>query len=107
VIADLIGGQKNQMKVFVMGEVSCPLGAAAGSHIGFTSDYRFNIMGFGFLIKINGAKEVAMVRHRHGGHAEILDLLEQGRELVGPIEEAILGVKMKMNELCRHSCSPS
>ncbi|GJL69395.1 MAG: hypothetical protein NPIRA06_20300 [Nitrospirales bacterium] len=44
-----------------------------------------------------------MVGHGDGGHAEILHLLEQGCELVGPVEEAILGVKMEMNELCRHS----
>ena len=95
------------MKIFVMRKVSCPLRAVARSHIGFTPDNRLDIMSFGFLIKINGAKEIAMVSHGDGGHTEILHLLEQGCELVGPVEEAILGVKMKMNELCWHSYGPS
>ena len=107
VIANLIGSQKNQMKILVMRKVPCPLGAIARSHIGFTSDNRLHIMSLGFLIKINGAKEVAMVGHGDGGHAEILHLLEQGCELVSPVEEAILSVKMEMNELCWHSCDPS
>jgi hypothetical protein len=95
------------MKVFVMGEVPGPLAPVTGSHIGFTSDNRLDVMGFGFLIKINGAKEIAMIGHGHGRHAKIFYLLEQGCELVGPIEEAILSVKMEMNELCWHSGSPS
>ena len=95
------------MKILVMSKMSGPLAPAAGRHIGFTANNRLDIMGFGFLIKINGAKKIAMVGHGHGGHTKILDLLEQRCELVGPVEEAILGVKMEMNELCRHSCSPS
>lgn len=106
-IANLIGSQKNQMEILVMRKVPCPLSAAARSHIGFTSDNGLHVMGFGFLIKINGAKEIAMIGHGDGGHAEILHLLEQGCELVGPVEQAILGVKMKMNELCWHSYGPS
>ena len=53
---------------------------------------------FGFLIKINSAKQVAMVRHGDGRHTVILHLLKEWSELVGPIKEAILRVKMEVNE---------
>jgi hypothetical protein len=83
----------------MMGQVSGSLASAARCHIGLTANDGLDIMGFGFLIKIDGAKEIAMVGHRDSGHPEIFDLLKEGCELVGPIQEAILSVQVKMNKL--------
>ena len=51
-------------------------------------------MGFGFLIKIDGAKEIAMVGYRDSGHLKIFDLLKEWGELIGPIQEAVLSMQM-------------
>ncbi|HTK88070.1 MAG TPA: hypothetical protein VL329_10075 [Nitrospiraceae bacterium] len=39
-----------------------------------------------------------MVGHGHGGHAEVFHLLDERLNLIRPIEQAVLGVEVKMNE---------
>src|SRR2546425_8469042 len=38
-----------------------------------------------------------------GWHSEILRFLHQGVDLIGPVEQTILGVEVKVDELGRHA----
>jgi hypothetical protein len=38
-----------------------------------------------------------------GRHAEILGFLDEGVDLVGPVEETVLGVNVEVDELGRHA----
>ncbi len=102
-IAGQIRGQQDEMIVIVVRESAVFLGvAAAGRHIGFTADDGFDPVRLGFLIKLNRAKQVAMVGHGHGRHAEGFDLLYERFDLIGAVEKTELGVQMQMDEGSTH-----
>ena len=86
------------MIILIVGKVASFLAAAVRGHIGFATDNGLDAVILGFLIKVNSTKEVTMVRHRNGGHPVIFHLLKEWSELVGPIKEAILRVKVEVNE---------
>ena len=86
------------MIILIVCEMAGFLTAAAWGHIRFTADNGLDAVILGLLIKINSAKQVAMVRHRDGRHTVILHLLKEWSELVGSIKEAILRVKVEVNE---------
>jgi hypothetical protein len=49
--------------------------------------------------EFDGPEEVAVVGHGHSRHTKPLALLHQRVDLVGPVEKAVLGVEMEMDEL--------
>ena len=51
------------------------------------------------LVKLDGAEEVAVVGDGQGGQLLGLRLLHQGVEPVGPVQQTVLGVKMKVTEI--------
>src|SRR5207247_10721038 len=50
-------------------------------------------------IEVDRPEEVAVVRQRDRGQAQILRLLDELLELRGAVEEAVLGVDVEVNEL--------
>lgn len=102
VIPNLIGREQNQMVILIMREVPRFLTSAAWGHIGFAADNGFDTVILGFLIEIDCPKQVAMVRHGHSRHSVLFHLLKERRELVGSIKEAILRVKVEVNEFGGH-----
>ena len=51
-----------------------------------------------FSKELDRAEHVAMIGHRDRGHAGLLGVLEQRRDLVGAVEQAVLGMDVKMDE---------
>jgi len=98
VVALQIGCQEDQVVIVVVSEEPFALPAIARSKIGFTSNDGFYALGMGFLVKINGTKEVAVVRHGDGGLAKFSNLRKQRVQLVGAIKEAVVRVEMKVDE---------
>jgi len=79
---------------------------AAKRHVGFASDDGFNTGTLGFSVKLDGAEHVAMICHGYRWLAECFDLLHEGLNLVGAVEQTELGVQMEMNEgRCHVNCS--
>lgn len=78
------------------------LTAAARGHIGFATNDGFDAMIFCFLIEIDGAKQIAMIGHGHGWLAKCLYLIKQWGKLIGPIQQAIVSMKVKVDELGGH-----
>src|SRR4029077_18403846 len=52
--------------------------------------------------KVEGAEHVAVVGDRHRGHPELGDALAQLGQLVRAVEQGILAVKVKVNEVAEH-----
>ena len=70
----------------------------ARSHVGFTPDDGFDPCFFCFAVELDGPEHVAMVGHRHGRLTKGFDLLDQGLNLIGAVQQTELGVEMKMHE---------
>ena len=87
------------MVIVVMGETAVLLRMAASQrHIGFAPDDGFDPGSFGFSIKLDGAEHIAMVCHGHGRLAECFDLLYEGIDLIGAVEQTKLSVQVEMHE---------
>ena len=95
------------MVVLIVSQLAIPFAPVAGGHIGLTADYRFHPVFLGFLVELNGPKHVAMIGHGDGRHTKGTDLLEKGIKLICAVEETILSMEVKMNELRGHSLFPS
>jgi hypothetical protein len=50
------------------------------------------------LLKIDGAVKIAMIRHRHGRHAQLGHPRDQLRNAAQAIEEAVVGVDVEVDE---------
>ena len=91
------------MVVVIMCEVTAVLvQAAAGSHVGFAANDRFDPEFFRLAIELDRAEHVTVIGYRDGGLAERFDLLNQRIDLIRPVEKAELGVDVEMNELRCH-----
>ena len=53
--------------------------------------------------EVHGAEDVAVVRHGHGGHVQFLGALAQQLGVACAVQHGVVGMKMKMNEIGRHS----
>ena len=104
-VAGPVRRQQDQVKVLVMGKLALafPVEAALGGHVGLAADDRFDAGGGGLLVELDGAKEVSVVGNGDGRHAEILGFLDEGVDLVGPVEETVLGVDVEVDKLGRHA----
>ena len=76
----------------------------AGSNVELASDYRFNATLLGLGVELNRSMHVTVVGHRDSWLTELRGVRDYFLELISPIEEAVLGVKMEVNEL-RHVAS--
>ena len=53
--------------------------------------------------EVDGAVDVAMVGHGGGGLADFAEVAGEFVDIAGAIEERVIGVKMKVGELCCHT----
>ena len=51
--------------------------------------------------KLNGAEDVAVVGHGHGGHAQLLHAPDQLVDVAGAVEQGVIGMQVKVDEV-RH-----
>ncbi len=91
--------EQNQVVVVVVREVRILLEPTARRHVGFAPDDGFDPRFLRFPVELHRPEHVAMIGHRDGRLPERLHLLHQGVDLVGAVEEAVLGMEMQMNEL--------
>ena len=65
------------------------------------SDDRFDPMLVGRIDEVHCAKDIAVIGHGHGGHAELFHSLAELFDVTGAIEQGIVSVQVQVNEL-RH-----
>ncbi len=107
-----LGNRRQLHQVFVAGnihgqednvEVALHLVAAlAGSHIKLAADDRFYPRLFGLDVKLKGAIHRAMISDGDTVHPILLALVKEVGNTDGPIQQAILGMDVKMNKSSAH-----
>jgi hypothetical protein len=67
-------------------------------NIDFAADNGLDPFFSGRLVELDGSEEIPVIGHGYGLHAGLPDLLHEWRDLVCPIQKAILGVDMKVDK---------
>jgi len=73
--------------------------AAALGHIDFAADDGLDVALAGFIEEIRGGEEIAVVRDRHCGHLLAGCFIQELGGFASSVEQAVIGVDVKMNEL--------
>jgi hypothetical protein len=55
-------------------------------------------------VEVDGAEQLAVIRHGQGRHAHAGGLGEQVIDPGGPVEHRVLGVHVEVREAARHDC---
>jgi hypothetical protein len=53
--------------------------------------------------EVDGTKDVAVISHCGGSLAESAEVVGELIDVAGTVEEGVIGVKMKVGELCCHT----
>ena len=73
--------------------------AATLGHVDFAADDRFDVALAGFIEEIGGGEEIAVIGDGHGWHFLPGRFVQELAGFAGPIEQAVIGVNVKMNKL--------
>ncbi len=73
--------------------------AAALGHVDLAADDGLDVALAGFIEEIRSGKEIAMIGDGHGGHFLAGRFIQKLGGFASPIEQAVIGVNVKMNEL--------
>ena len=76
----------------------------AGRDVELAPNDRLNPALLRLIVELNGTVHVTVVRHGYRWLAELRRVRDNFFELISPVEEAVLGMKMEVNEL-RHVAS--
>ena len=75
------------------------IAAIAGREIRFVAEDRVDPGLLAFVVELDGAVQVAVVRDGQGVHAEFLGLLDEFRNPVEPVEHGVMRVQVQVREL--------
>ncbi len=100
--AGAVLGQEREVEAGLAAARRPLLGALAGGDVGLVADDRVEADGPAFLVKLDGAVEVAVVGEGEGVHALRLGVGRQLGEAVGAVEQAVVAVTVQMNEGTAH-----
>jgi len=98
VVTGLVFGEQEKVGGGFLGAVGLAVLATAGGEIDFAADDRFDPGLAAFLVKFDGAEKIAVVAQGEGGHFEFRRALGEFRDAAGSVEEAVLGVDVKMDK---------
>src|SRR5258708_20152617 len=73
--------------------------AAALGHVDLAANDGLDVALAGFIEEIGSGKEIAMVGDGHGGHLLAGRFIQKLGGFASPIEQAVIGVNVKMNEM--------
>ena len=100
-VAGLVPAQQHQ----VIGLVVQVLGLVEpgpGGHIDLTADDGLDALGLGRLVEVHRAVHDPVVGEGHGGLAQVLHPLHQVGDAAGPVQQAVFGVDVQMDESHLH-----
>ena len=72
--------------------------AVAGGHVDLAADDVFEPRLLGGELEVDGSEHVAVVGHDHGVHVQFLGPLHEVGQADGPVQQAVLGVRVQMDE---------
>ena len=98
----LIHGEQDEMEIAavlqIVGAGRLFVETALGRHVHLAADDRLDPVAGRGAVEVDRAEHVPVVRDRHRGHAGLGDARHEVRDLVGPVEQAVLRVHMQMDE---------
>jgi hypothetical protein len=68
----------------------------------FTADNGLNVVLLRLFEEAWDGKDIAMIRHGDGRHSELVHMLEEPIDATGPIQETVIGMDMKVDEVFLH-----
>ncbi len=74
------------------------VGALGRGDVGFIADDRIEAGGLAFLVELDGAEEIAVIRQGDGGHALLFDMGDEFGNAAGSVEQAVMAVAVEMHE---------
>ena len=98
-VTGLIFGEQNQMISRIARTAGLFVEARTGGDIGLATDDRFQALFVGRLVKFDRAIHAAMVGDRDRRHVAGVRLIHHIRNTASAVEQAVLGVQMKMDKL--------
>ncbi len=69
----------------------------------FAAQNRLDPGGLGIVEKMHRAEDVAVIRHGDGRHIQLLGALAQHLGVACAVQHGVIGMKMQMNKIRRHS----
>ncbi len=72
---------------------------AGGRNVDFAADNRLDVALLRGLVKLYGAKKIAVVGHRHGRHFQLRGAVHQLADFARTVEQTVVGMKMQMNKI--------
>ena len=73
--------------------------ATALRHVNFAADDGLDVALTGFIKEIGRSKEIAVIGDGYGGHLLAGRFIQELGGLASPVEQTVIGVNVKMNEL--------
>jgi hypothetical protein len=67
-------------------------------NVDFAADYGLDTFRFRGVVKLDRAKQIAVIRHGNGRHLLLGDHIHELVDFAGPVEQGVVGVVMKVNE---------
>ncbi len=84
---------------FVAAVLGAALGPSSRRHVELAADDRLDAGLLGGQVEVDRAEEIAVIGQGDGREVQVLGLLHQLLELGGPVEQAVLGVHVQVDEL--------
>ncbi len=91
-------GEQHQVKAAVREARGRAIAAVARGDVGLDAEDRLDAGGPRPRVELDGPVQVAVVGHRHGVHAQLLDAAHQPVDPVGSVEQRVLRVQMQVGE---------
>src|SRR5512133_1306039 len=90
-------GQEGQVRISLL------LPGCVVADVDLATDQRLDAGLLRVLVELNGAGKAAMIGERDGGHLELCSAGGERGNTAGPVEDRVLGVDVKVDELSGHS----
>jgi len=98
-VADPVPGKEHQVAVGGGGTGDALAGGAgAKREVGLEAEDGADLFPPGLVVEGPGRVQVPVIRHGQAVHAQLLDVRDQVRQPVGPVEEGVLAVRVEMDE---------
>ena len=105
-ITGVIAGQQGQVVRRRADALAAAVEARGRRHVGLAAQNRLDAARLRRLVEFHGAEHVAVVGNGHGRHVKLLGAVQELVDAVGAVQQAELGVQVKMNEtLLPHECA--
>jgi len=98
VIPLVVLDQEEEVKMMGVAAVACLVEPAAGRRVDLAAQDGLDVAGLGLLEEGHRSEDVAVVGQGHGRHLVLVGRFHQGGHLRGPVQYAVFGVVMKMDE---------